>query len=451
MPHIDFPMSSVPDVKLGQAQSVVGPGTTFEFAQLIEEPEDAVSDEPPVENPDQPKVEEDVQPNLENVVEPSASGIFGQSRTVELSSDKNKAVFGSTAVDKQFQSKAQPSGDERESEPLFPPSGLKFIAGQKPTPPSEALTVPHFGNATSTPVATSTPSTLPTQIQEAANRGASNVIDDTEAIQLIIPRRSSAKPDGNGVMDSRLAAQINPLPKASSAQTPNLSTPPTKESHKEPSIGRPVPTTDNDSVKPARTEQNNAAFQKAPSPIGSFQSLETNKLFNLPSLAGTFEGAVSDIKGSSAIASSSVPTSQQTTPSQTHQVQSQAPSASSQIVAAIARSDSGVTEIRLNPEELGRVRIALTPTETGLSVAILADRPETADLLRRNLDVLAQDFKDIGYQDLMFEFSDSQENATDDGGQDPEAEQTYIVSGSPSLEGPLDLPAAKRIGLDLKL
>jgi hypothetical protein len=44
------------------------------------------------------------------------------------------------------------------------------------------------------------------------------------------------------------------------------------------------------------------------------------------------------------------------------------------------------TEIELAPAELGRLRIALHASEAGLQVAITADRPETLDLVRRQLE-----------------------------------------------------------------
>ncbi|MFB9148522.1 flagellar hook-length control protein FliK [Roseovarius ramblicola] len=65
----------------------------------------------------------------------------------------------------------------------------------------------------------------------------------------------------------------------------------------------------------------------------------------------------------------------------------------------------GTVEISLSPEELGRVRLRLHPSEAGLSVTVTADRPETLDLMRRNIDMLAREFLEIGYDGAQFAFA----------------------------------------------
>jgi hypothetical protein len=50
------------------------------------------------------------------------------------------------------------------------------------------------------------------------------------------------------------------------------------------------------------------------------------------------------------------------------------------------------------------LRLSLRQTDDGLAVAIFAERPETLDLLRRNIDLLARDFLDIGYESAEFTF-----------------------------------------------
>jgi len=85
------------------------------------------------------------------------------------------------------------------------------------------------------------------------------------------------------------------------------------------------------------------------------------------------------------------------------------------ITQAIAQSlhasgDKSV-EIALNPAELGRVRIIMTPSETGMTVNILADRPETLDLMRRNIDDLGRSISDLGYEDINFSFGQDDTSA----------------------------------------
>lgn len=78
-----------------------------------------------------------------------------------------------------------------------------------------------------------------------------------------------------------------------------------------------------------------------------------------------------------------------------------------QMQDAMARSGTRPVEIALNPEELGNVRIALTLSDATIGVSIVAERSETLELLRRNVDQLLSDFKDMGYDDINLDFSGS--------------------------------------------
>lgn len=90
-----------------------------------------------------------------------------------------------------------------------------------------------------------------------------------------------------------------------------------------------------------------------------------------------------------------------------------------QVSAAIQGSSERAFDIHLSPAELGKVRISLSPSESGLTVTILADRPETLDLLRRHVDLLAQDFRDLGYDSTAFSFG--AESRGESGGDNGEA------------------------------
>lgn len=70
-------------------------------------------------------------------------------------------------------------------------------------------------------------------------------------------------------------------------------------------------------------------------------------------------------------------------------------------------SGNSVIEIALRPEELGNVRILLSPTDTGLHVTISGERPETLELLRRNIEQLTQEFQVAGYQSVGVDIGDS--------------------------------------------
>jgi hypothetical protein len=93
----------------------------------------------------------------------------------------------------------------------------------------------------------------------------------------------------------------------------------------------------------------------------------------------------------------------------------QTPDLARQVVAQLSevvqRRGSNVVELTLNPVELGRVRLSLVPGDGIMSVSILADRPETLDLMRRHIDLLAQDFRDMGYASASFSFGRGHEEA----------------------------------------
>ncbi|MDA9207953.1 flagellar hook-length control protein FliK [Octadecabacter sp.] len=133
-------------------------------------------------------------------------------------------------------------------------------------------------------------------------------------------------------------------------------------------------------------------------------------------------------------------------------VKTTAPTVVQQIAAALAQSSGQSTQIALNPEELGRVRISLSSNEMGLVVNIVAERPETADLMRRNIDSLLQDFSELGYDNPTFDFQS-------DGGTDGEktSNQSATSSDGMSADVVLTQPETPTLrhtatgGLDLKL
>jgi hypothetical protein len=75
-----------------------------------------------------------------------------------------------------------------------------------------------------------------------------------------------------------------------------------------------------------------------------------------------------------------------------------------QLVVAAKQNSDGRVDLTLSPAELGRVRMTLLAGETGITVAIHADRDDTLDLFRRNADSLAQEFRQLGYGSVGFEF-----------------------------------------------
>ena len=106
-------------------------------------------------------------------------------------------------------------------------------------------------------------------------------------------------------------------------------------------------------------------------------------------------------------------------------------------------------ELRLDPQELGQVRMVLSSQDQSLTLVMSAERPETLDLMRRHIDQLAQEFQEMGYTDLNFSFTD-QDTPAD---QHPAAPDGAARSADP-VEGeaqPQIVTLGQTTGLDLRL
>ena len=117
-----------------------------------------------------------------------------------------------------------------------------------------------------------------------------------------------------------------------------------------------------------------------------------------------------------------------------------------QIVVSVAKDDSATTEISLDPEELGRVRLHMTVTDQTVQIVIAAERPETSDLMRRHLDVLQQEFRSLGFQSVDLGFAD-------DGGRNSPKEApkpTHIAVEIPTEDAPPQLQLVSS-GVDIRL
>ena len=68
--------------------------------------------------------------------------------------------------------------------------------------------------------------------------------------------------------------------------------------------------------------------------------------------------------------------------------------------------------------------MTLAPSEAGISIHISTERPDTLDLIRRNIEMLELDLLQHGFEDLDFAFgsdtSADQSQQADDSGDDPE-------------------------------
>jgi len=76
-----------------------------------------------------------------------------------------------------------------------------------------------------------------------------------------------------------------------------------------------------------------------------------------------------------------------------------------QIAEVVRASGERSVELKLQPEELGRVHLTMSQDATGtLTVSLNVERAETLDLLRRNIELLRADLQELGYGSVDFSF-----------------------------------------------
>ncbi|MEH6644347.1 flagellar hook-length control protein FliK [Sulfitobacter sp.] len=126
-----------------------------------------------------------------------------------------------------------------------------------------------------------------------------------------------------------------------------------------------------------------------------------------------------------------------------------------QLVEVLASAGSRPLEITLSPEELGRVRMGVITEDGKITVSILAERPETLDLMRRHIDQLGQSFRNLGYEQVSFSFGQGAQSG-DQAGADPHGQTTSPPAGtvqpdaetSPAI---INLDTATTSGVDIRL
>lgn len=80
------------------------------------------------------------------------------------------------------------------------------------------------------------------------------------------------------------------------------------------------------------------------------------------------------------------------------------PPVAQQVAIAVSKSDGGTIELALRPVELGETQISMEFEAERLVVTVATERSETQDLMRRQIDDLAREFRDLGYRDVSFRF-----------------------------------------------
>lgn len=123
------------------------------------------------------------------------------------------------------------------------------------------------------------------------------------------------------------------------------------------------------------------------------------------------------------------------------------------IVAQISAQISGaatpgVIDLRLTPAELGPVRIIMHAVDGDMMVSIIADNPQTLDLMRRNSDMLLQEFRNLGHANVAFQFSGGGQRQDH---QAPDASNIQPQAEVASLTPTIITQGIKTDGLDLRL
>ncbi|MFT5629131.1 MAG: hypothetical protein ACI9HB_000291 [Gammaproteobacteria bacterium] len=127
-------------------------------------------------------------------------------------------------------------------------------------------------------------------------------------------------------------------------------------------------------------------------------------------------------------------------------IQTFTPATAQQLAVAVHKTQDGVTSLVLNPEELGRVRLAISTQDGIMAVTITTERAETQDLMRRHIEMLAQEMRELGYESVGFSF-EGRGGGDDKGQTTPERiiEQEMLHADTPPAA------TAAQSGLDLRL
>ena len=110
------------------------------------------------------------------------------------------------------------------------------------------------------------------------------------------------------------------------------------------------------------------------------------------------------------------------------------------------------SELSLAPEELGKLRIFMTPDGDKLRIVIQAERPETLELLRRNSESFAADLRQSGFAGASFSFGGWGDQPPAQQSQSQEAAaQPFGINGEIVPTSKPYARALKTSGLDLRV
>lgn len=113
-------------------------------------------------------------------------------------------------------------------------------------------------------------------------------------------------------------------------------------------------------------------------------------------------------------------------------------------------------DVDLSPKDLGKLRISLTPQDSGISVTILCDVDSTAQLARRHADHLVRDLMQMGYASVDIDVSGQNAN-TPHSRSDQTGVHRRSTDGEQNMPAPTQQahygphPSHKTDGIDVKV
>lgn len=113
-----------------------------------------------------------------------------------------------------------------------------------------------------------------------------------------------------------------------------------------------------------------------------------------------------------------------------------------QIAEVLRVSGERAVELRLQPEELGRVSLTMSQEGGHLQITLLAERAETLEMMRRHIDLLGEELRRLGHGSVEFLFRDGAGQNRQGAPQTP-GSGTPGESGNPTAPDPP--PAATRL------
>lgn len=128
------------------------------------------------------------------------------------------------------------------------------------------------------------------------------------------------------------------------------------------------------------------------------------------------------------------------------------PAIIAQIREHSATGKPSVMEVTLSPEDLGKIRLHITPDGDKLRIVLQVERPETLELLRRNTESFAMELRQAGFAGTSFSFGNwndgRDQNQTSNraaGSDNDEGPTTFVTLTHPRYQ------ATAHGGLDLRV